>query len=437
MLLSRFAMGAVCCASDRSGDHHSRPKCEAHPDLKSKAVAGFKATFEGAEAAALGVAPGRCEVVGNHTDYNEGFILSCAVDRYVLIAGAKAKEAKPEGEENEGQEVSTKCRVTSEMFAGKIVEFDAKNPVKQTGENAWANYVIGVVDELNKLEGVTVTGFDAFVTTNVPAGAGVSSSAAVEMATAKLLAQLFPSVHKMDDLALILAAKAAENNFVGMGCGVLDQFSSCMGRTGRLIHLDCRPPLKHTYVEFQGGAFVLANTHAPHQLVDGKYDELRKACFESVDVIKKAMASEITHLRDVDSETLEKNKDALSEDQYKRAEHIVKENERVMGSVTGLKKGDLAVLGKAMSESHNSSRDKFGNSCEQLDKMRECAEGIDGWLGGRLMGGGFGGCTINLVELGKEEAFAAALAEKYEAATGTKPTMICVNTGDGAFGEKL
>lgn len=427
-------MGGVCCAQ------RNRPARSAPVELKTKAADGFASTFDGAKASVLGVAPGRCEVVGNHTDYNEGYILSCAVDRYVVIAARKAVSAAPEkeGEEQEkAAEDSTICRVASEMFPGKIVEFDAKSPVKQSGDNSWANYVIGVVSELNKIEGVTVTGFDAFVTTNVPAGAGVSSSAAVEMATAKLLAELFPTVQMMDDLALILAAKAAENNFVGMGCGVLDQFSSAMGRSGELIYLDCRPPLKHSYVPFSGGAFVLANTHAPHQLVDGKYDELRKACFESVDVLKKAMGTEITHLRDVDSDTLEKHKGVLSEDQYKRANHIVFENERVLASVNGLHKKDLAVLGKAMSESHDSSRDKFGNSCEQLDKMRECAEGLEGFLGGRLMGGGFGGCTINLVEAGKQEVFSAALAEKYEAATGTKPTMLSVLPGDGAFSELL
>jgi len=319
------------------------------------------------------------------------------------------------------------------MFPGNVVVFDAKTTEKQTGDNAWANYVIGVVNELNKIESVAITGFDAVLVANIPAGAGVSSSAAVEMATAKMLSELFPEVKALSDLDIIMAAKAAENNFVGMGCGVLDQFSSSMGRAGELIFLDCRPPLNHSYVPFEGAAFVLANTHAPHQLVDGKYDELRKACFESVDLLKEAMGIPITHLRDVDSKTLETHSGVLSKEQLDRARHIVLENERVMASVAGLKAGELATLGDAMSKSHDSSSNLFGNSCEQLDKMVECAQGIEGFLGGRLMGGGFGGCTINLVREGAQEEFSKTLAEKYEAATGTKPTMLSVVPGDGAF----
>jgi len=273
----------------------------------------------------------------------------------------------------------------------------------------------------------------------VPPGAGVSSSAALEMATAKLLARLFPedTVGAFDQLTLVKAAKAAENNFVGMGCGILDQFSSGMGRSGSLLYLDCRT-LDYSYVPFNGAHFVLANTHAPHQLVDGKYDELRRNCFAAKDVFRKESGKDdITHLRDVDKDMLEKHKGALSADQARRAHHIITENDRVQTGVAACKAGDMNNLGVCMSESHVSSRDSFGNSCRELDIMQRCAHGIEGHLGARLMGGGFGGSTINLVSEGCVESFVAELSKRYQAETGIKPTVLVCSPGDGAFVEDL
>lgn len=401
-------------------------------ELRESAVRGFTAAF-GKEAlpTALGVAPGRAEVLGNHTDYNEGFILAAAIDRYVVIAGRRT---------NDG---SSLCRVASEGFPGGAVEFDAGveeaewPKQKQTGDKAWANYVIGVVSELRKF-GAKIGGFEAFLASNVPPGAGVSSSAAVEMATAKLLANLFPEdVGTYGQLALVKAAKAAENNFVGMGCGILDQFSSGMGRSGSLIYLDCRT-LAYHYVPFTGAHFVLANTHAPHQLVDGKYDELRTNCFAAKDVFVKQTGNDtITHLRDVDKDMLEKYKSALSTDQARRAHHIITENDRVQTGEAACKAKDMAKLGECMSASHVSSRDSFGNSCHELDIMQRCADGIEGHLGSRLMGGGFGGSTINLVKEGCVEGFVTELSRRYEAETGIKPTVLVCSPGDGAFVEDL
>eukprot|EP00932_Pfiesteria_piscicida_P004275 SRR837773.1418.p1 GENE.SRR837773.1418~~SRR837773.1418.p1 ORF type:complete len:432 (-),score=52.96 SRR837773.1418:133-1314(-) len=392
---------------------------------------GFLQTFGGAPTA-LSVAPGRAEVLGNHTDYNEGFILSAAIDRYVVIAARPAPVER-----------GSRCRVASEAFPGRPVEFDAalqpeafvaRN--KQSGALAWANYVIGVVSELRKLN-VRIGGFDAFLVSNVPAGAGVSSSAAVEMATAKFLAHVFPDAGKLTEVELIKVAKAAENNFVGMGCGILDQFSSGMGQAGSLIFLDCRT-LAFSYVPFSGAQFVLANTNAPHALVDGQYDELRRHCFEAKDAIVAASGKvAITHLRDVDRALLEAHKHTLTKDQRRRSGHIVEENDRVHEGVEACKVGDMATLGRCMSESHVSSRDNFGNSSRELDIMQECAQGIEGHLGSRLMGGGFGGSTINLVRDGFVEDFVAELAKRYQARTQIVPTMLVCNTGDGAFVEPL
>lgn len=398
----------------------------APPALRESACKGFSEAF-GEVPVALGVAPGRAEVLGNHTDYNEGFILSCAVDKFVVIAG-RARDG-------------TEARIISSAFVDRprkgLVSFSVTSPQKQSGDSAWANYVAGVVSELVKLQ-VKVGGFDAFVTTNVPLGAGISSSAAIEMATAKLLARLFPNeVGKLDDLALIKACKAAENNFVGMGCGILDQFSSGRGQAGHLLHLDCRD-LSYGYAPFRGGQFVLANTNAPHQLVDGQYDELRRQCFAAAESLKKESRKEsVTHLRDLDVAVFEEHASKLPEAQRKRAKHIIYENERVQTGIKALKDGDMALLGQLMSQSHASSRDDFGNSCKELDIMVECSKGIDGWLGSRLMGGGFGGCTINLVSFGFAETFAAELTRKYQANTGIQPTIVICEPADGAFSEHL
>lgn len=392
--------------------------------LRDGAVEGFAAAFGGLRPTALGVAPGRAEVLGNHTDYNEGFILSAAIDRFVIVAGRV----------NTG---GTECRIASADFPG-VVTFSAAKPLKQTGQQAWANYVMGVVSELSKL-GAPVGAFDAFVASNVPAGAGVSSSAAIEMATAKLLSTLFPTsvAGALDDIGLIKACKAAENNFVGMGCGILDQFSSGKGKAGQLVFLDCRT-LDYSYAPFRDAQFVLANTNAPHALVDGQYDELRRQCFLAADAFRNATGnSKITHLRDVDGAIFDAHAASLPEAQRRRAKHIVFEDERVHRGIKALKEGDMATLGAMMSQSHISSRDDFGNSSKELDLMVECAQGIDGFLGCRLMGGGFGGSTINLVRAGSAETFGAELAQRYEAKRNIKPTVLICQPADGAWHEQV
>lgn len=391
--------------------------------LREGAVDGFAASFDGRRPEALGVAPGRAEVLGNHTDYNEGFILAAAIDRYVVLAGRRTE--------------NNQLRVASSAFPGQILTFDASNPVKKAGHESWGNYVAGVVSELARL-GLQVSGFDAFLTSDIPRGAGMSSSAAVEMATAKLLQSLFPTtVGKLDDITVIKVAKAAENNFVGMGCGILDQFSSGKGRAGALLFLDCRS-LAYSYAPFRGAQFVLANTNAPHALVDGKYDELREHCFAVASHIQKELGNrKVTHLRDVNSDMLSQHSSRLSDAQHRRAKHIVTENERVHSAIAALKAGNVEAVGPMLSASHASSRDDFGNSCKELDIMTACAEGIEGFLGARLMGGGFGGATLNLVREGHAEAFSSELARRYEARTGRKADMLTFVPGSGAFYAKV
>eukprot|EP00746_Dinoflagellata_sp_MGD_P001559 gnl/MRDRNA2_/MRDRNA2_102957_c0_seq1.p1 gnl/MRDRNA2_/MRDRNA2_102957_c0~~gnl/MRDRNA2_/MRDRNA2_102957_c0_seq1.p1 ORF type:complete len:411 (+),score=93.12 gnl/MRDRNA2_/MRDRNA2_102957_c0_seq1:55-1287(+) len=410
-------MGNCSCFEGVLGGKKVSSKCPS--DLLAEAIKGFTAAY-GERPTALGCAPGRIEVLGNHTDYNEGFILSAAIDRCIVMVGRKS--AGKEG------------RLASREFQGKVV-FRPDAPDKKSGSESWANYVIGVVAELGQQKSIIVPAFDAFVVSNVPPGSGVSSSAALEMATVKLLQQLFPDMLEgLSDLDKILIAKGAENNFVGMGCGILDQFSSGMGKAGQLISLDCRD-LSYSYVPLQGAEFVLANTHAPHQLVDGKYNDLRKGCFDSVAELNKLSGQAASHLRDFDVNTFEKHKNKLSSFNRRRSQHIVYENQRVQQGITGLKNGDLAMLGTAMSGSHQSSKNDFGNSCKELDIMVDCAQGL--CLGSRLMGGGFGGCTINLCKEGEGQAFCDKLKANYKEKTGIDSTTFICKTAEGAFCEAL
>mmetsp|Transcript_115099 Transcript_115099/g.229222 ORF Transcript_115099/g.229222 Transcript_115099/m.229222 type:complete len:413 (-) Transcript_115099:38-1276(-) len=411
-------MGIVCsCIEGVRGRQRTAPAA-----LREASVEGFAGVFEGLRPTALGVAPGRVEVLGNHTDYNEGYILSAAIDRYAVVAGRVGEGGT--------------CRIASAAYPGDFVAFDPASPSKQDGNKSWANYVMGVVSELCKA-GAAVGGFDAFIAADVPPGAGVSSSAAVEMATAKLLAQLFPAtVGKLDDLTLVKMAKAAENNFVGMGCGILDQYTSGMSRAGSLLYLDCRT-LGCDYVPFKGAQFVLVNSHAPHALVDGKYNELREHCFSAASAFANATGNAITHLRDVGKDLFEAHQDKLNDKQRVVARHVVLENDRVQQAIGAVRAGDLPKLGTLMSQSHSSSRDDFGNSCPELNELQACAEGIDGLLGSRLMGGGFGGSTISLVEEGKTTEVAEELCKRYKEKTGIQATSLVCALGDGAFAEVL
>jgi len=278
-------------------------------------------------------------------------------------------------------------------------------------------------------------GFELYVLSDIPMGAGVSSSAAVELATAQLAQVLCPLYASLTKLELVQYCKQCENEFVGMGCGILDQYTSAMGKDRNLLFLDCRD-LSSRYYAFDndGTKFVLANTHAPHQLVDGKYNELREKCFAGADYFRR-IKPEVTHLRDVTVKDFETHRDKLDASVRDRVEHIVTENDRVAETVAALDQDmarGLEMLGTAMSASHASSSTKFGNSCPELDAMCEAARGLKGCMGSRLMGGGFGGCTINLVRSEDAESFCQSLSERYLAKTGKKPTLLVVSPSDGA-----
>ena len=388
-------------------------------ELIEKAAQAFKDEFS-SEAEFCGVAPGRIEVLGNHTDYNEGFILSAAIDREIILCGRRTKGN------------------TATIYASsyKVKEsFDTTSP-SMNKDNFWINYIQGVVSELAKL-GIEIGGFEAVLDGNVPLGAGLSSSAALEVATIYLLKSLFN--FEMDPIKIALTAQAAENNFVGMNCGILDQFSSTMGKADHLVYLDCRDLSKYRHIPLGDNIeLVIANTKAEHALVDGGYNRLRECCFLAADhYADKLSPKKVTHLRDVTIEEMNANNQSLTEEISKRAKHIITENQRVVEGVAALEKGNLSAMGECMNLSHVSSRDDFMNSCEELDIMYNCAAGIEGLYGRRLSGGGFGGCTVNLVAADKADEFAKELAKRYKEKTGIDAEMHLCRAWDGAHAIKL
>ncbi|HVK58219.1 MAG TPA: galactokinase family protein [Candidatus Kapabacteria bacterium] len=374
-------------------------------------------------------APGRLELLGNHTDYNGGLVMALAVDKYIYIAASPRKDGQIEL-------ASTSFDTRETFYIDKI----QKNPAA-----AWANYVKGVLLKLRE-RGVHFTGFNAAVHGTIPFGAGLSSSAALEMATALIVRALFPfrlSENGLDQaprredgglppltpaekLRIAKVGQAAENEFVGVKSGLLDQMSSMFGKAGHVIQIDC---LHHTVQHDPmppGVAIVVADSAVKHDLSAGEYNELREHC-ESA-----ARKLGVQFLRFVDPKQLAAQKDKLTEREYQCAFHIVGENQRVVFGERALRDGDIYQFGQYLFQSHASSRDFFKNSTAELDALVDCARKIKGCYGARLTGGGFGGATINLVQADAAEEFQRRLAEEYFHKTNIRTEPWTVQVVDGA-----
>lgn len=352
-------------------------------------------------------APGRVELLGNHTDYNEGVVLSAAIDRGVTLTG-----------EATGSSRISLCSAT----LGQSFEADA-GAVAPSPDHEWANYLLGVLDVFKK-NGLPVGGFCAEIQSDLPLGAGLSSSAALEVSTAMLLQKLFGL--NLDPLTVAKYCRRAENEFVGVNCGLLDQASSAFGKKGHAIFLDCRAETVETIPFPDGVALLITQCGVPHRLSGGEYNERRLQCFDA------AARLGAKALRDVSSAQLEAGKPALPELSYKRAAHVVGENERVLQGIEFLKNGDVRGFGGLMFASHESSRRNFENSTPELDALVDIAKTLPGVLGSRLTGGGFGGATVTLLERDKAAAISDALVSVYYKQTGHLPTAHLCEIADGA-----
>lgn len=352
-------------------------------------------------------APGRVEWLGNHTDYNEGFVLAAALDVGTSI----------EGEIQENNKIS----LTSIRF-DETYEIDLEK-ISPIPEKHWANYPLGVVSEMQKA-GFKLQGFKAVITGKVPIGAGLASSAALEVATAVFLKKLFNFT--IDDIKLAKIAQAAEHNYAGVRCGLLDQISSLMSHDGKATVIDFRSLKVRNVGVPDGYDLVIVNSGVKHALVAGEYNERRASCEAAAKKLGKKS------LREATTQEVEGSRKILGENLYKRAMHITGENERVLQAIEALESGDITKLGELMQLSHQSSQQYFENSCPELDFIVEKAMEQPGCIGSRLSGGGFGGATINLVKSSEVANFGRNLCDLYKSQYGFEPLVFVTRPSGGA-----
>ena len=364
------------------------------------------------KAARVFQAPGRVNLIGEHTDYNDGFVMPAAIDFHTWVAAAPR---------------SDKSFVVHSTNFDETVTF-ALDDQTPSAKHHWSDYVRGVVLQLRNA-GVTVGGTSLLLNGNVPLGSGLSSSASIEMAVAFALNSLFNG--GIDRRQLATLCQRAENEFVGARCGIMDQFISAHGQQGHALMLDCRS-LEYELLPLPSEiALVICNTMVKHSVASGEYNVRRQECETGVALLQQTYP-DIKALRDVTPAVLEKNKSAMPDLIYRRCHHVVSENQRVLDAASALKNSDLKTFGRLMYASHRSLRDDFQVSCRELDIMVDIASNARGVIGARMTGGGFGGCTINLVDNAAVEEFRHLIAENYKAQTGIEPSIYTTQSSDGA-----
>ena len=373
-------------------------------------LASFKSRF--AAAACVYRAPGRVNLIGEHTDYNDGFVLPAAIGFSCWVAIAPREDRK--------------LILYSENFdETRDADLDALGP---HGSHHWSDYPLGVAWAAQDA-GYRLRGANLYIAGDVPLGAGLSSSAAIEVSTG--FALLSASDHKIDRTKLALLAQRAENEYVGMRCGIMDQFVSCQGRAGHALMLDCRS-LEYQLVKIPARVrLVICNTMVKHRLQAGEYNVRRKECEEAVCKLSAALPG-IRSLRDVSMEQLAEHKNLLTEVLYRRCRHIISENKRVHQVAELFQQGKTAGLREVMAAGHESLRADYEVSCRELDTMVEIAGRQQGIYGARMTGGGFGGCTINFVDAEHAIEFQRNVSAEYEAATGLRPDIYICEASQGA-----
>jgi galactokinase len=355
-------------------------------------------------------APGRVNLIGEHTDYNDGFVLPMAIDRKICIGGALRDDEHV-------------CVYSLNLQ--EKVEFSIASLKK---EEKWTDYIQGVINEFLK-SGEQIRGFNGVLYGNVPLGSGLSSSAAIEVATAFFLAHLNDIDISPEEMAKL--CQRAENRFVGMNCGIMDQFISRLGQQGHALYLDCRD-LCYQLIPFDIEGYVVAicNSNVKHKLVDSAYNERRAQCEEGVRLLQPKLGN-IKALRDVSSEQLDTYKSLLPPIVYQRCKHVITEDERVKEAVSVLQRSDIIAFGTLLNQSHESLRVDYEVSCPEIDTLVEIAQQVNGTAGSRITGGGFGGCTISIVQKSILEEFKATILEEYTKRTGITAEIYVSKAEDG------
>jgi galactokinase len=383
--------------------------------MLEKLVESFKEKFGEGEIRSF-FAPGRVNLIGEHIDYNGGYVFPCALS-FGTYGIVKKRD-------------DNKVRMYSQNFQDfGIIEFSLDELIYEEKDN-WVNYPKGVI-KVFKDKGFDIeTGFDMLVFGNIPNGAGLSSSASVELLTSVVLKGLYNL--DVDMVQMVLFSQKAENEFVGVNCGVMDQFAIGMGKKDRAILLDCSTlDYKYAPVELGEASIVIANTNVKRGLADSKYNERRSECERSLKQLQTKL--KIESLGELSIEEFEENKNLIeNEIDRKRAKHAVYENQRTLKAVKELEDGNIENFGQLINESHISLRDDYEVSCKELDALVEAAWDEEGTIGARMTGAGFGGCTVNIVKNANIDDFIKNVGEKYKKETGLTADFYVANIGDGA-----
>ncbi len=401
-------------ADNRPSDGPVIDKAISLEDLTSRTEQRFEQQF-GHVPTWIVAAPGRVNLIGEHTDYNDGFVLPMAIDRYVVMAAARSTET----------DVERPVRAfSSEVGQTERLSPDIKDPSEVS---PWARYVLGVMVGCSE-RGMDYGPLDVVIESTVPLGGGLSSSAALEVATATLLEAV--TGQAMDDVDKALLCQKAEHEYAGMPCGIMDQFMSVMGRRDHLMLLDCRSrDVKLVPMNDENITVLIINTNVKHELTGGEYAERRSQCEAAAEKMG------VTSLRDASFDLLGQSKEALEPVFHRRARHVIAEIERTIEAAARIEAGDWARVGQLMYASHESLRDDYEVSCDELDLLVELAkkQGESGAvIGSRMTGGGFGGCTVSLVRSADVESVAASVRADYQRRTGIEPSIFTTRPAQGA-----
>ena len=356
-------------------------------------------------------APGRVNLIGEHTDYNDGFVMPAALEFATLTAASSRPDRR---------------LAVYSMIMDETREFDLDAPPAASGD--WSDYVIGVALMLEQSE-LTLSGADLVVWSDVPIGAGLSSSAALEVSVAHAL--LTQSDLRFDPIKIALICQRAENDFVGMRCGVMDQYIACCGVAGHALLIDCRSLSSRHVAIAPNLRLLIANSGVRHQHAGGEYNLRREACEEGVRLLSRYLGP-IQALRDVTPEQLEAKRRKLPDLVYRRCRHIVTENARVLEAERALQAGDFVACGRAMNASHVSMQKDFEITCPEVDMLVGLAQTVKGVYGSRMTGGGFGGCTVSLIEASAVDKASQILTDGYQIATGLDTDIFVCAPSDGA-----
>ena len=378
--------------------------------IEQDLIAAFRRSFE--REPRLFRAPGRINLIGEHTDYNDGFVMPAALDLSIWAAIAPRSDRR--------------LRIGS-LVMDEVVEFDLDDANAQP-RGDWTDYVRGVAIFLERA-GYELNGADLVLDGNLPIGAGFSASAAFEVSAG--FALLTISGAEVDRVELAKICQRAENQFVGVRCGIMDQYISCCAVEGSALLLDCRSLVSRKVTIDPDARLVICDTMVRHQLASDEYNSRREDCERAVAALSTRLDG-VLALRDVTFAQLMRYADSMPELIFRRARHVVGEIDRTLRAAAALDVGDLNECGRLMYLSHESLRDDYEVSCAELDLMVDIARSLPGVYGARMMGGGFGGCTINLVEASRAEAFVQAMADRYRAATGVTPPILTCVPGPGA-----